>query len=1813
MALSFEESKKQLSQQTATPMLMSLSDDVILTTSDSIWTQDSTGRYAWFDNYIDDKISYINENKDITVDNAQVNISQESNSQFIPFEMARRYDGIDLAEMAISIHFTTSDGQHFASIPVNLQYSDDKLRFAWPVDTNATHIDGNIKFEIHVDGTIADNTGTSYGYRWKSKSTDKFNRCKSFCQDPNCEPLVVSDDWVQEIVENVATSVAEKVAAANVDQQVTEAKQAAIEAKQAAQDAQMTVQTELGNYYTKTEVDSKLENVSVDLTGYATETYVREQIDAIPDPDLSSYALKTEIPDVSGFITTIPEEYITEEELTAKGYLTEHQSLDGMATEAYVNEAVAAVDVSDQLADYAKSTDVYTKEEVDVAISNVEVDLSGYYTKMEVDTKTDTLSSSVDTNTTNISSLSNTVTDLQTTVNGIDTSPRLTYDATYNTDGDYSFVLYEIENEGDSELEVRNEKAKFVIQGGSGSGSTSSTLKIEYVTTTPLVVTTNDKAVIAYNFSGIDSSGDAVLDGIATWKVAGRIVATNTAVSGENSFDVTEYLSIGTQKVQLSITDDAGSLVTKNWTVQKIDIRLESTFNDQLTYPIGDVSFDYTPYGAISKDIHFILDGIEIGTVTTAASGIPMAYIIPEQAHGAHLLEVYITAVVNSNTIESNHIYKDIIWYDSTSTVPVIGCVQQKFTALQYDSTNITYTVYDPSTETPTVTLTVDGNDVSTLTLDSNTQIWQYKSSDVGEHTLTITCGETIKTLKATIEKLDINLEPVTAGLVFDFNPSGKSNNDADRLWSDGDIAMTVSDNFDWINGGYQIDENGDQYFCIKAGTSAVINYKLFEDDAKRNGKEFKLVFKTTNVERASAQFLSCVDSSIGIEMNVHEAYIYASAGSLYLPYSEEDIIEFEFNINKDTDSIPMVMGYEDGVATRPMVYSDSHNFTQSNPQYITIGSDYCDVFVYRLKVYNTALTDRGILNNFIADARSAEEMVDRYNRNQIYDENGQLTPEILAEKCPQLRIIKVEAPHFTNNKSDKVTGTTIQCVYKGGDPIKDNWTAYDSMHSGQGTTSNEYGAAGRNLDLIMNKSGVDGVTPRIVLGDGTEASKISLTRDSVEVAYLNVKVNIASSENANNALLQRRYNTYNPYVRPAKQNDPKVKDTMEFYNCVVFIKESDPDLTTHREFQDNEWHFYGIGNIGDSKKTDNTRLNDPNDPLECIVEIMDNTFPNSTFPGDEEGLANLELDPFDESMTYGWRYEPKDTQACIDAWKEFYKFVVNSTDEEFKANLGNYFVVDSALYFYLFTTRYTMIDNRAKNVFFHYGKCDDDVYRWDLCFDYDNDTALGINNSGELTMTYGYEDTDYKTKGDESTGYAFNAATSTFFCRIRDLFADELSDMFVQCESAGAWSAEGLINQFDEFQSEFPEELWRLDIERKYLRPYRDGNTRFLNQMANGRKKYQRRQFERNQEKYMASKFFGNVAVSDQIMFRCNTPTDANIAVKPNYTLYLTPYSDMYLDVLFGATYRTQVRAEAGKQYTITCPFTTMDDTAVLVYCSSLIQSMGDLSACYIHDNDFSKASKLKELIIGNATEGYQNSFLTNLGIGNNTLLEKLDIQNTPNLTQALNLSNCNNLKELYAYGSGLTGVTFADGGMIEIAQIPAVTALTMKNLIYLTDFNVSSFDNLTTLVAENCSTVNIQNILNQATSINRVRITGVNWSLDDTTLLEKIYGLAGIDKSGYNISQSVLAGKVHVPVIKQKQLENYQSAWPDLEITYNTLVAQYAVTFINQDDTVLDIQYVDKGTKPVDPITRADNPIETPTLASTVSTDYMFAGWDT
>ena len=146
--------------------------------------------------------------------------------------------------------------------------------------------------------------------------------------------------------------------------------------------------------------------------------------------------------------------------------------------------------------------------------------------------------------------------------------------------------------------------------------------------------------------------------------------------------------------------------------------------------------------------------------------------------------------------------------------------------------------------------------------------------------------------------------------------------------------------------------------------------------------------------------------------------------------------------------------------------------------------------------------------------------------------------------------------------------------------------------------------------------------------------------------------------------------------------------------------------------------------------------------------------------------------------------------------------------------------------------------------------------------------TALGIDNYGRMTYRYGYEEIDYV---DGTQDWVWNAPQHVFFLRLRELFDAELSELYTELESTGCWSSTSLINQFNDWQMQFPEELWRLDILRKYIRTYTtsfiNGKAypEFLTERANGRKKTQRSQFEKNQEKYMSSKFSGTVASADR------------------------------------------------------------------------------------------------------------------------------------------------------------------------------------------------------------------------------------------------------------------------------------------------------------------------------------------------------------
>ena len=130
------------------------------------------------------------------------------------------------------------------------------------------------------------------------------------------------------------------------------------------------------------------------LVDYAKKTYVASEIAKIPQPDLSGYAKKTDIP--------------APQDLSGYALKTEIPSVEGLATEGYVDEKIAeaAVGGSVDLSEYAKKTDIPVlptfanvatsgsyndltdKPEIPV-VEVVKADLEDFYKKNETYTKSE--------------------------------------------------------------------------------------------------------------------------------------------------------------------------------------------------------------------------------------------------------------------------------------------------------------------------------------------------------------------------------------------------------------------------------------------------------------------------------------------------------------------------------------------------------------------------------------------------------------------------------------------------------------------------------------------------------------------------------------------------------------------------------------------------------------------------------------------------------------------------------------------------------------------------------------------------------------------------------------------------------------------------------------------------------------------------------------------------------------------------------------------------------------------------------------------------------------------------------------------------------------------------------------------------------------------------------------------------------------------------------------------------------------------------------------------------------------------------------
>lgn len=464
-----------------------------------------------------------------------------------------------------------------------------------------------------------------------------------------------------------------------------------------------------------------------------------------------------------------------------------------------------------------------------------------------------------------------------------------------------------------------------------------------------------------------------------------------------------------------------------------------------------------------------------------------------------------------------------------------------------------------------------------------------------------------------------------------------------------------------------------------------------------------------------------------------------------------------------------------------------------------------------------------------------------------------------------------------------------------------------------------------------------------------------------------------------------------------------------------------------------------------------------------------------------------------------------------------------------------------------------------------------------------------------------------------------FNGQESVLWKNVRDAFGDELSAMYKTLRSMNDGDASHespfsyyrVAKLFTEHQSVWPEAMWNEDAFIKYLQPYLLNNEDYLG-MLQGNKASQRDWWLFNAFRYRDSKYRCGDAEAQSIKLRCYAVGDITI----------TPYSHIYGRVKYGS-YTTSKRCTRNQSYVMECGLDQMNDTETYVYSADRIASVGDLSHLLIGQADFSAATKLQNIKLGDEDPTYENLNLgtgsNRLSVGSNDLLTSVNIANCKALgtgdQKSVDFSGCIGLKTLTAVGTKLKGVDLPNGGRLETLRLPAtLTNFTIRNQKNLQNLYFEGLGNLETLYVEGTPNVPIEDLILENPNLNRVRLINVDWTAEDTESLEatyeKLLTCAGMNADGSNAPKAVVEGTVRVnDTVPDELLNSIAADFPELVVVVNGVI-YCIVVFRDWDATLLDMQRCVSGGNVVDPV--QSGRIQTPTRQSTAQYDFTYIGWN-
>jgi hypothetical protein len=277
-------------------------------------------------------------------------------------------------------------------------------------------------------------------------------------------------------------------------------------------------------------------------------------------------------------------------------------------------------------------------------------------------------------------------------------------------------------------------------------------------------------------------------------------------------------------------------------------------------------------------------------------------------------------------------------------------------------------------------------------------------------------------------------------------------------------------------------------------------------------------------------------------------------------------------------------------------------------------------------------------------------------------------------------------------------------------------------------------------------------------------------------------------------------------------------------------------------------------------------------DPI-ALFKTVDGFFDNAT---DSDGEMKKRWE-----LAFEARHEG--AQASINDLYSFCSWVVNASKNPntFASEKWNHLDVYKVAAYYVYLMRFGALDQVVKNCFL---TSEDGIHYYFI--NYDNDTILGVDNTGEISA----EPTVNRQSKYENGSYVYAGNDSALW---NSLESDEEFMNIVRVVDQSLYSAglnyKSTIEMFNKKQSDkWPELVYNEDAQYKYITPYTNDSVNYLSSLQGPRKSHRTWWLSKRFALY-DSLFADGDFTANAIELKCisGTPSGLNINIVSGEDLY--------------------------------------------------------------------------------------------------------------------------------------------------------------------------------------------------------------------------------------------------------------------------------------------------------------------------------------